>query len=302
MLSTTVSTIRSIKTGSLVLATLLAASLPAVAGDYTSTASSKDKNPIVQPPPAEPRFYVDLMAGGEFDYHATKFISNGSAQFGTFGVDNLPAKIESRDFTSTHDVASVNGRLQLGYKVLPYLSIFAGFTYTHSDGDNSRRLGYVTDASGAFGTAGGRYDLYAGITEYQAYSGMGGFKLGLPRTILDLIHAPKAIKPYLSVSAGGKYLDGQDIYLYSGASSGVGVGHVVNSGFLPLYDSGWVFTGEASLGYDVQLTRNFGIILENGYGYDTKPERGSLPGTIHGTNNSGDRFYSNVYLGGKVSF
>ena len=51
---------------------------------------------------------------------------------------------------------------------------------------------------------------------------------------------------------------------------------IVDTGRLQLYDSSWVFTAEAQLGYDLQLTRNISVILENGYGYDTAPERGNL--------------------------
>ena len=43
-------TIRALKTGSLLLATLAAATLPVLAGDTTATTSSKDKNPVIEKP------------------------------------------------------------------------------------------------------------------------------------------------------------------------------------------------------------------------------------------------------------
>ena len=70
-----------------------------------------------------------------------------------------------------------------------------------------------------------------------------------------------------------------------------------------LYDGSWVFTSQATFGYDYALTRNFSVILESGYGYDTKPQRSDsrLQG-VTGVNNGGDRLYSTVSLGGKVKF
>ena len=293
------SSIRSLKTGSLLLATLAASAMPALAGE-TYSASAKDKNPVIEKPKTEPRFYVDLLAGGEFDIHATKFVSNGTANFSP--TIPLPGLIESRDFQSTHDIGVINGRLELGYKILPYLSVFTGATYSHSGGNSERPLGYVADPTGAFGAVGGRYDLFAGVGQYQAFAGIAGIKINTPRTLLDLLHIPKAIKPYASLSAGGKFDDDQYIRFYNGAAGGVPAGAIVDTGRLSMYRASWVGTFEGELGYDVQLTRNISINLEDGYGYDTKPERGNLPGAFSGTNNGGNRLYSTVSLGAKLSF
>lgn len=294
--------IRSLKTGSLLLAALAAAALPAFAGDTTVTTSSKDKNPVIEKPMTEPRFYVSLLAGGEFDNGLTDFLSNGNA---TFAATNnraaialigspLDARFQARDFQETHDVAAVFGRLELGYKVLPYLSVFAGGTYSHAGGDDRANVGTVIDTFGAFGAPGRRFDLYAGVGQYQSFSGIAGIKLNTPRTILDLLHIPRAIKPYLVLSAGGKYVDSQYIRFYTDNTA------IVDSGRFKLYDESWVFTTEAQLGYELQLTRNISVNLENGYGYDTAPSRGSLP--AFGVNASGSRFYSTVSLGAKLSF
>ena len=302
--------IRPLKTGSLFLAALAAATLPAFGGD-TYTASPKDKNPVIEKPQTEPRFYVDLLAGGEFDIHATKFVSNGQAFFtnptipvAAFAAapNFVGAKIQSRDFESTHDLGVINGRLELGYKILPYLSIFTGFTYSHSGGNDGRPVGYLTDYTGAAGVAGGRYDLFGKFGKYQAFAGMAGIKVHTPRTILDLLHIPKAIRPYASVSAGGKYVDAQHARFYSGSQNGVPDGDLVDTGTFNLYDDSWVFTVEGELGYELQLTRNISVNLESGYGYDTKPERSTLPYNFDGVNKGGDRFYSTVSLGAKLSF
>ena len=206
----------------------------------------------------------------------------------------LDARFQARKFSETHDTAVVNGRLELGYKVLPYLSVFAGGTYSHAGGDDRANVGTVIDTFGAFGTPGRRSNLFAGVGQYQAFSGIAGIKLNTPRTLLDLLHIPKAIKPYLVLSAGGKYVDNQYIRFYTDNTA------IVDSGRFKLYDESWVFTTEAQLGYELQLTRNLSINLENGYGYDTAPKGGALP--AFGVNNSGSRLYSTVSLGAKLMF
>ena len=292
--SSTVSILRSVKSGSLVLAALLGTSLCAQAGTDTSSAKdTKDKN-VIQQPMIEPKFWIDLAAGGEFDIHATKFLNDSGANFGTAAIP-LPAKIQSRDFQSTHDAGVIDGRLEAGYKVLPYLSVFGGFVYSHAGGQDTRRVGRVADTSGTFGPAGGVYNLYGDFGKYEAYSGIGGVKINTPRTILDLLHIPKFVSPYASLSGGGKYLESQHVDFFAKD------GRIVSSGRDTLFDSGFVFTGEAELGYEAKFTRNFSVTLESGYGYDTKPQHSGIPDVGH-ANRDGDRFYSTVNLGAKLAF
>ena len=306
--------IRSLKTGSLFLAALAAATLPAFAGTET-TYSSKDKNPVIQKPVEEPRFYVNLLAGGEFDFHATHFITNGDAFFfappiaptlplagAAPGTGFLPATIKSRDFETSHDIGVTNGRVELGYQVLPYLSVFVGGTFSHSNGNNEEPIGTIFDPGALVGAAGGRYNLFADTSRYQAYSGIAGLKINTPRTLLDLLHIPRAIKPYVTVSAGGKYLESQSVSFYNGAEYGIPVGALVNSGQERLYNDGFVFTVEGESGFELGLTRNISVNLESGYGYDTHPDRGGLSANIEGVNKGGDRFYSTVSLGARIRF
>ena len=299
--------LRSLKPASLLLAALTAAALPAFAGDtYTST-SSKDKNPVIEKPTEEPRFYMELLGGGEFDTGALSFLSNGDAarpapalvsgpNIAPVSFTSRPAYFQARDFSEAHDAAVINGRLNLGYQVLPYLSVFVGGTYSHAGGDHRANVGFVTDAAGAIGPAGMNYNLFGGTGQYQAFSGRAGFKLNTPRTILDLLHLPHAIKPYFSLSAGGKYVDDQNIDFYTENHS------FYDTGRFRLFEASWVFTTEATLGYSLQLTRNVGITLESGYGYDTAPEKGGLPVGYSGINNAGQRLYSTVSFGAHFSF
>ena len=262
----------------------------AFAGDVDSKATPKEG--VIQKPPTESRFYLNLSAGGEFDIHATKFISDGGGDLPVRGA-LLPTKVESRDFTAVHDPGVVNGVLEGGVKLNEVISLFAGFTYSHADGD-THSAGRVTDPTGAFGPLGGIYELKARVSEYEGYTGRGGFKLTLPRTILDFIHAPRFIKPYFSASAGGKYVKSSYAQFTAGNFLDTRAG---------LYDGSWVFTSEANLGYEFEVSRCFSFIFESGYGYDSKPERSDdrLPG-VSGVNDGGNRLYSNVSLGAKFKF
>ena len=299
--------IRSLKTGSLLLAALAASALPAFAGDTTVSSSSKDKNPVIEKPVTEPRFYVNLLAGGEFDTGQLDFLSNGNANLGfarplpavAGAVPVLPAFFQARQFSEAHDPAVINGRLEIGYQVLPYLSAFVGATYSHAGGDSRANVGTVVDEFGQYGGfrgAGGRYDLFAGVGQYQAFSGIAGIKLNTPRTLLDLLHIPRAIRPYAVLSAGAKYVDDQYIRFYT-ADPGI-----VDTGRLRLFDQSFVLTAEAQLGYELSLTRNLSVNVESGYGYDSSPQRGGLPIYYQGINAAGQRLYSTASLGLKLRF
>ena len=287
-----------VRAAALLLAASLGMTLAAHAGDETTTRtySNKDnKNVIQQPPPSEPKFYVDLTGGAEFDIHATKFLSDGNTTFTGAGGGPIRARLRSEPFENVHDPV-VDANAEIGYKILPYVSLFTGFTYSHGNG-HDRRIGSVLDEDGAvLGGLGNRYDLYARVGDYQAYAGRAGVKVALPRTLLDLIHAPKAISPYFSLSGGGKYVESQEISFVSGTRL-----TIVDTPYGTLFGNSWVFTGLATFGYELKLTRNFSVILEDGYGYDTKLQRGNLPG-INGVNRDGDRLYSTVSLGAKLKF
>ena len=291
---------RSIQTGSLLLAAVTGLSVSAKAGEGYSRASSKDKNVIQQAPPAEPKFYMTLSGGAEFDVNATRFITDGNAVFnGTpyiaaVAPNQYAAHIHSASFESTHDPV-LNARTEIGYQILPYLSVFGGFTYSHGNG-HERRIGYVTNDGTVPGLDPGRYDLYAAVGHYQAYAGRGGIKLNTPRYLIDLLRLPKALSSYATLSVGGKYLEAQEVSFYSGTRQ-----RFVDTPYQTIYGNSWVLTVEGALGYELKLTRNLSVVLESGYGYDTKPDRGTLNG-VTGTNAQGDRFYSNVSLGGKLRF
>lgn len=253
---------------------------------------SKSSKEVIEKPMADPRFFVSLEAGGEFDIHATKFVSNGGGDLGVAGAFSLPTKVQSRDFNAVHDPV-INGSLKAGYKVTPLFSVYAGFTYSHADGD-SHGAGSISDPGGFFGPAGGVYELNLKVNQYQAYTGRAGFTLTIPRYVLNLIHAPASITSFVSASAGGKYVEESHARLTAGNFLDQEVG---------LYDDSWVFTANATLGYNWQVSRCFSVIFESGYGYDTKPERsGSRLSGVSGVNDGGDRLYSTVSLGGKVTF
>lgn len=289
-----------------------ALTLPAVAakaGSVETTDRSKSPKEVIQRPVSKPRFYLSLGGGAEFDQHATKFVSNGEGFLfsrpvdlgGNFGLGSvaLPVKIQSKDFHNTHEYPII-ARAEAGYHLTEWLSVFGGFTYEHSHGDQAVRLGQVRDPGGFFGNTDAVRDLYGSFDDYETYTGRGGFNLALPRTILDFIHAPKAIKPFVSYSAGAKFVEPSRAKFFSPG--------VLDTGKIKLYDSSVVFTNDLQFGYEVDFTRNFGVFFQSGYGYDTKLERNSDGGRspqavgLTGTNKGGDRFYSTVNLSAKLMF
>ncbi len=294
---------RRLKPLSKILAVLGAGTMAAV---MTASAGSDGtpKDPgasIIQQVPFRPKFFVEAGAAGEFDEQVEKFITNGSADFGPAGIGGLPGKIQSRDFNAAHDAGTVDGRFRLGYIVSQYVSIYTMFSYSHSGGNSSRSLGFVTDVNGRFGPVGNRYDLYGDVGQYQSFSQSLGARISLPRTILDAIHAPKFITPYFNISAGGKYVDKQNVRFYTAGIDAVDTTE-------ELYRDSWVFTVEGGLGYEFKLAQNFSINLDSNYGYDTKPGRGgqtvggSKPSGSRGINKGGDRFYSTVGLSAVFKF
>ena len=279
---------------SLAFAILVGTSLYVHAGPIqTDSKDYKNKN-VIQQPVEDPKWWVDAGAGGEFDESSDRFLKESDFSVGT-AANPLTGNLRGKSFSTTHDPVT-NARLEVGYKVLPYLSVFAGFTYSFAYGEGEVPVGSVKDPTGFYGgIPGGKYNVYGNFHQYKAYTGMAGIKLNMPRTILDLIHAPKCISPYFSLSAGGKNIDDQRAQFYAKN------GRIFSTNYLLLYDNSLVFTGEANLGYDVKLTRNFDITLESGYGYDTVPDHDQIAG-IHHTNKDGDRLYSTVTLGAKYKF
>ncbi len=306
ILSNTLSTTRRLRLGVACvlpgLGLFALSSSPLHAGPYEATSSSgKDKNPVLRRPESKPRFYLTLGGGAEFDIHATKFISNGEGTLGSarLGGAALPVKIQSKDFHNTHEYPVI-ARAEAGYQVTDWFSVFGGFTYEHSHGDKAVRFGQVRDPGGLVGDPGAVRDLYANLGDYETYTGRGGFTLAMPRTLLDFIHAPKAIKPFLSYSAGGKYVEPTRAQFFSPG--------LLDTGNIRLYDASWVFTTDVQLGYEVNFTRNFGVFFQSGYGYDTKLERNNSGANsaaaagLSGVNKGGDRLYSTVSLSAKARF
>ncbi len=284
----------------LVLSTLCLAAAAHAGDDYSARSSkdSKDSKAVIQKPEPETRFFLSLSAGGNFDeYHVTRFLTNGGGNVivptFTGAAYALPVKVQVRDFNSLHDPASITGNLDAGYRLNDVVSVFVGFTYDHADG-GKHSAGRVTDSAGAFGAVGGVYRLEADVNDYEAYAGRLGVKVQTPRTLLDLVHIPRAIKPYFVASVGGKYLEEQHADFTAGPFLNQRAG---------LYDSGWVLTSQAALGYQIDVARNVNVFFESGYGYDSKPDRpGAALNGVTGVNEGGDRFYETVKLGASIKF
>jgi hypothetical protein len=266
----------------------------------TEYVSSKDKNPVAPvPPPAFPRFYLSIGGGGDVDYKSTKFISNGG---GT--LLGLPADINARYYPKVHD-ATLRGEFTLGYNVNEMFSVFGRFEYNHAF-TSRENIGNVRDVNNLFGadpTA--HYDVNADLSDYEAYAGKGGVRVALP------IRQIPFIKPYFSAAVGGKYVEATSANFTINSDNN---NTVANLGEARLYRGSWVFSSDARLGVECEITRNIALNVEGGIGYDTKLTRArqhsggnprrptvqDLGGT--GVSQGGDRLYSPLTASVKVSF
>ena len=271
----------------------------------TDYKSAKDKNVIQPPAPKPPRFYLSIGGGGDVDYTATKFLSNGG---GTLGGE--PARFDARTYPKVHDLTA-RGEFTAGYNLNQVVSFFGRFEYEHAY-TSRENIGSVEDTAGLFGTNRTRnYDVSADLRDYQSYTGKGGVRVNIP------IKQIPFVKPYFTAAVGGKYLDGTsaDVQIDGDSSFNNPVSDV---GRVALYRSGWVISSDARLGLELALTRHLAFDLEGGIGYDGKPERAhtsshnnngngfnaTTPESLGltGVNDGGDRLYSPLTAAVKVSF
>jgi opacity protein-like surface antigen len=276
------------------------ASSPVLAGtDTVDSKSSKDKNPILAPPPKPPRFYLTLSGGAEVDYNATKFTSDGGGH-----LLGEPAHVDSRYFPHLHDGETQLGELTAGYNINPVVSVFGRFDYNHSF-KTREEIGSVHDVYGFFGAnSSANIPLSADLNNYHSYGGKAGVKLSLPA--IPNMAWTTFLKPYVTFAAGGTYVGRTDANLALDAGTPA-ADYLGNYG---LYRSSWVFSTDGRLGVEYDITKNVAVNLEGGLGYDSKLERAHNNGKhasteslgLTGISEGGDRLYSPLTAGVKFSF
>ena len=267
--------------------------------DTVDSKETKDKNVIQPPPPKPPRFYLTLSGGAEIDYNATRFLSDGGGH-----LLGDPAKIDNRYFGHLHDGETQLGELTAGYNINQMVSVFGRFDYNHAY-RTRENIGSVKDTGALFGTdTAAVLPVSVDLNDYNSYGGKAGVKISLPP--IPGQKWTEFVKPYTTFAAGGTYVD------HTSASGAVNAGtpEAYYLSGIPIYRSSWVFSTDGRLGLEYDITKNVALNLEGGIGYDSKPQRahsyGKHPSTealgLTGVSQGGDRLYSPVTAGVKVSF
>ncbi len=270
--------------------------------DTVDSKSSKDKNPVIQPPPPKPpKFYLTISGGADVDYNATKFLSDGGGH-----LLGDPAKVSSRYFPHMYDGQTQLGEVTAGYNINQVVSVFGRFDYNHAF-RTRQDIGSVKDTAGLVGNdPNAVIPLSADLSNYNSYGGKAGVKIKLPpipgQKWTNFLH------PYFTYAAGGTYVNqiNANLALDAGTPSADYLGDY------RLYRSSWVFSNDGRLGLEYDVTKNIAINVEGGLGYDTGLQR-AHPGSaghhattedlgLTGVSEGGDRLYSPLTAGLKFSF
>ncbi len=253
----------------------------AVAGPAPADTSKKQ---VVQRD-NEPKWYISLGAGAEFDLGATRFSERSRTGFASpnagfaLGAGNIAAQT----YNDVYDVANLGIHAEVGYVVSKDGEIFASLKYSHGFADT------VQIGSGNFGI--GTEPIFANFDDYNSIGIEAGFRyFFLPKS--------SRIRPYVSFAAGATYVFDIDTRFFLGDST-----PVFGTGF---YQGGVVATGALLAGVEYALSRNFSVGAESGVRYEfplSERDRDlNLSGINPSINNAGDRFYVPVRFYGKFRF
>ena len=259
---------------------------------FAGREESKDaKKQVIEQPDTAPKWYLSLGGNTDFDLHAVNYTDDAVGS-----VFGLPATIESRSFGAVHD-QPYSVHVELGYVVNPHREIF-GTVYYDGAGGAEERIGSVTDPAGSIGPVGGKYRLNGEFDDYHSV----GIELGaryffLPKTA--------RLRPFISVSAGGRYVDSQDLKL--------SVGNLATT--TSFYDDSFSLSASLLAGIEFAVTERFSVGLQSGINYQFEQTQrdekltpnsaqfttGGIAG-LQGANDDGDRLYIPVSVYGKFRF
>jgi hypothetical protein len=257
-------------------ALLIAGSLAsaAYAGPSELPDYSKDKNPVVQQQrECDPRWYISIGGGTDFDYGATDFSNSVNALVPAFGIG---LNIKSHEYSGAYDTNFYRFQGEVGYVLLRNFEVFAMFKYSHADSQLTR--GSTVTVLGG-GPTFGLVDTWG---DYTSYGGELGFRyFFLPQSV--------RFRPYVSIAGGATHVDSIDLSVHV-----VGDGTAFKGAF---YNSSVVGTGSAMLGVEIPLACHFSVGVEGGVRYES-----SLSGNdrdlinqgysaVTKINNAGDRLY-----------
>ena len=251
---------------------------PASIPDY-----SKDKNPVVQQTVCDPKWYISIGGGTDFDYQATDFFN--SARSLVFGGAVL-LDINSHTYDSVYNTNFYRIQGEVGYVLTNHIEVFGLFKYSHADSE-------VTSGSTATVVGGPSFVLTDHWGDYSAWGG----ELGLRYFFL-----PKEarFRPYVSISGGATAVDSIDLLVIDSTGSTAFKG--------ALYDNSVVGTGALLIGLEVRVTCHFSVGADAGVRYESKLEGNDTDLTAQGysaisnVNDAGDRLYCPLTVYAKFRF
>lgn len=251
---------------------------------YAGQDYSKGKNEVVQQQPVcDPKWYISIGAGTDFDTEATDFFNSARAL--VFGGAVL-LDINSHTYENVYNTNFYRIQGELGYVLTRHIEVFGLFKYSHADSE-------VTSGSTATIVGGPTFVLTDHWGDYSAWGG----ELGLRYFFL-----PKEarFRPYVSVSGGATAVDSIDLLVVDNTGGTAFDG--------ALYDSSIVGTAALLVGVEVSVSCHFSVGVDAGVRYESKLDGNDTDLTAQGfsaisnVNDAGDRLYCPVTIYGKFRF
>lgn len=241
---------------------LLALSLLSAAGIFTNTFagpeplpdSSKDKNPIVEIPICNPRWYFTIGGGADINVGGT--LNNGLTRDLIPQVPGLVTVfVKHHDWSDVYDMGyRIQG--ELGFVSNDYLEFFGLFKYEHQDASDRTRGSF---ADVLFG----RFDIpfSSKFDDYNSY----GFEFGAR---LFFLSRQARFRPYVSVSGGPTRVENIDITTFADFSS-VGGPSDVKVFHGRYFQDSLIGTAAGILGLEYALNCHVSIGVEGGVRYES---------------------------------
>lgn len=264
---------------------------------------------MVQPEP-DPRWFVSIGIGTDFDTEETDF-SNGLQLFFDFadalnvplfadvynraiqGVGNTPQGaiiFEGLELNIAHrswdDIYKqpLRFNFEFGRRMTDHIEIFGKFNYVHADGDtetgsNITLLFDQIEAPGGI-IDGGPFELVfpfeTKFSDFNSYGGELGFRYLFMRP-------DSPIRPYVSIAGGGTWTDGIH------ANTDINVfGFEFNIYDHAFYNDSFVGTGALMVGFQSRVTRSFSVGVEAGIRYESTLGGADIFENLFGSDSSGD--------------
>jgi hypothetical protein len=252
-----------------IMAVATAGIVPAMlAGPEPLADRSKDKEVQMeqQAPLCDPRWYISIGGGADFDLGSTKishgFDANVFADTPASFFTPFDLHFRSHDWSDVYDNAwRIQG--ELGYVLSQHLEVFGRFKYEHADSAGR--------TSGDHIVVGGRNGFRVFLdfpvsTEFSDYSSWGG-ELGFRFFFLP---KESRLRPYVAFSGGASHVDSIDFAMFADftgfGDGGPGFDFLRGS----FFEDSWVGTASAVLGLEVALNCHWALGVEGGARYDSK--------------------------------